>query len=149
MSERLIDITTDEIQTVDLIRFVTTPQAGAVILFLGTVRELTQGRRTLALDYEAYPEMAVKVMSKIADEACAQWPVSRLAMVHRLGRLELTETSVAIAVSSPHRQDAYAASQYLIDELKKRVPVWKKENWDDGSTEWIHPEPSPAITFKQ
>lgn len=134
-----IDITKSVIQTNLLTEFVQTPQAGAVVLFLGTVRELTQGRRTVALDYDAYPEMALKVMREITDEAFARWPILRIAVQHRLGHLGLGETSIALAVSTPHRKDAFSAGQYLIDELKSRVPIWKKENWDDGKTEWVHP----------
>ena len=114
-------------------------EAGAVLLFLGTVREMTEGKQTLALDYDAYPQMAEKVMTELEQEAMAKWPGIRIQIVHRLGHLELGEISVAIAVSSPHREAGFQAGQYLIDELKVRVPVWKKENWSDGTTEWVHP----------
>ncbi|WP_437203516.1 molybdenum cofactor biosynthesis protein MoaE [Planctomicrobium sp. SH664] len=134
-----IELTPGVIDSERLIRFVTTPTAGAVLLFLGTVRELTNGRRTVALDYTAYPEMAMAEIHKLVAETRSQWPIQRIAIVHRLGHLELTEASIGIAVSSPHRADAFTAGQFLIDEFKRRVPVWKKENWDDGSTEWVHP----------
>lgn len=136
---RWIELVSDPIESNTLIEFVRRTDSGAIVLFLGTVREFTQGRRTLWLDYEAYPEMALTQMRELANEAFSRWPLSRLAIVHRLGRLELTETSIAIAVSSPHRKEAYEASQYLIDELKVRVPIWKKEHWDDGTVEWVHP----------
>ncbi|HWL08528.1 MAG TPA: molybdenum cofactor biosynthesis protein MoaE [Planctomicrobium sp.] len=138
-SPNWIGLTSEPIDVPALLEFVNSPQAGAVVLFLGTVREMTQGRRTIALDYEAFPEMALSKMEEIIEEARVRWPVVKVAVEHRTGHLGLTECSVAIAVSSPHRQDAFDAGKYLIDELKTRVPIWKKENWDDGTTEWIHP----------
>lgn len=114
--------------------------AGAVMLFLGTVREITQGRRTVALDYEAYPEMALAMMQSLEDEARARWPIVGLEIIHRLGRLQLGDISISIALSTPHRAEAFEAGQFLIDEFKQRVPIWKKENWADGSTAWVHPE---------
>lgn len=115
------------------------PHAGAVVLFLGTVRDLTGGRVTVALDYEAYPAMAEKKMAEIEQDTRARWPVLNLLMEHRLGRLEVGDISVAVAVSCPHRGDAFAACRHAIDRLKELVPIWKKENWADGSTEWVHP----------
>lgn len=112
---------------------------GAVVTFLGTVRELTEGRRTVALDYEAYPGMAEKKMAEIEAETRRQWPVGDMMIVHRLGRLELGDVSVAVAVSCPHRGQAFDACRFAIDRLKEVVPIWKKENWADGSTEWVHP----------
>lgn len=134
-----IELTHSPIDSCALTEQVRSPQAGAVVLFLGTVREMTQGKQTVALDYEAYPEMALTKMREIADEAAARWPIVAGAIVHRLGHLELGESSIAVAVSCPHRHQAFEAGRYLIDELKVRVPVWKKENWSDGSTEWVHP----------
>jgi molybdopterin synthase catalytic subunit len=113
--------------------------AGAVVLFLGTVRELTDGRQTVALDYEAYPEMAEARLAELEERTRAQWPVTGLATVHRLGRLELGDISIAVVVACPHRRDAFAAGQWLMDRIKEEVPVWKKENWADGTTEWVHP----------
>ncbi|MEZ6045735.1 MAG: molybdenum cofactor biosynthesis protein MoaE [Planctomycetaceae bacterium] len=134
-----IELTQEVIQTEEIYAQVASKDAGAVVLFLGTVREMTSGRQTVALDYDAYPEMALAQMEKLASEAREKWPLVELAIVHRLGHLELGEISVAVAVSTPHRRDAFEAGQYLIDELKVRVPVWKKENWSDGTTEWVHP----------
>ena len=113
---------------------------GAVVTFLGTVRDLTEGRTTIALDYEAYPGMAEKKMAEIEADTRRQWPVGDMALEHRLGRLEVGEISVAAAVSCPHRAQAFEACRYAIDRLKELVPIWKKENWADGSTEWVHPE---------
>ncbi len=113
--------------------------AGAVCTFLGTVREITGSRRTVALSYEAYPEMALKKMEELEAEARRRWPVIELALIHRVGQLELGEVSVVVAVSCPHRQDAFEACRWLIDTLKEVVPIWKKENWADGGQEWVHP----------
>jgi molybdopterin synthase catalytic subunit len=135
----MIELTNKPIDTDALLKHVTSPQAGAVVLFLGTVRELTQGRRTIALDYECYPEMARRKLAELEAEARARWPIIECALVHRLGRLELAEASVAVAVSTPHRHDAFAAGKWLIDTLKEVVPIWKQENWADGTTEWVHP----------
>ena len=112
---------------------------GAVVLFLGTVRELTDGRVTTALDYEAYPAMAEKKLAEVEREARARWPVGEMALVHRVGHLGVGEISVAVAVSCPHRADAFDACRYAIDRLKQVVPIWKKENWADGASEWVHP----------
>lgn len=135
----MIRLTRDPIDHAALVESVRSNQAGAVVLFLGTVRELTAGRQTVALDYEGYPEMAEAQLVQLEQEARARWPIVELAIVHRLGHLELGDVSVAIAVSSPHRQQAFEAGKYLIDTLKVTVPIWKKENWSDGSTEWVHP----------
>jgi molybdopterin synthase catalytic subunit len=112
---------------------------GAVVTFLGTVRDLTDGKRTVALDYEAHDGMAEKKMAEIEHDTRQRWPVGELLMVHRLGRLEIGEVSVAVAVSCPHRGQAFEACRHAIDRLKELVPIWKKENWADGSTEWVHP----------
>jgi molybdopterin synthase catalytic subunit len=118
---------------------VTSPEAGAVVLFLGTTRAVTDGRETLRLDYEAYGEMAEAELRKLAEEARRRWPVVGCAIVHRLGTVPPAEPSVAVAVSTPHRQDAFEAGKWLIDTLKESVPIWKREHWADGSTEWVHP----------
>jgi molybdopterin synthase catalytic subunit len=135
----MVELTTAAIDTAALLQRVNSPLAGAVVLFLGTVRELTKGRRTASLDYECYPEMAEKKLAELEAEARRRWPIVECAIVHRLGHLELGEASVAVAVSTPHRQVAFEAGQWLIDTLKEVVPIWKKENWADGETEWVHP----------
>lgn len=135
----MISLTHEPINYQALTESVRSPNSGAVVLFLGTVRELTGGRRTVALDYEGYPAMAEAKLAELETEACLRWPIDRVGIIHRLGHLELGDISVAVAVSCPHRQQAFEAGKFLIDELKVRVPIWKKENWDDGSTEWVHP----------
>jgi molybdopterin synthase catalytic subunit len=114
-------------------------ECGAVVLFFGTVRELTEGRVTTALDYEAYPAMAEKKLAEVEQETRARWPVGEMALVHRVGHLDVGEVSVAVAVSCPHRAEAFEACRYAIDRLKQVVPIWKKENWADGASEWVHP----------
>jgi molybdopterin synthase catalytic subunit len=135
----MIQLTDDPIDTSALLNRVRHPEAGAVVLFLGTTRELTAGRQTVALDYEAYREMAEQQLAALETEARSRWPVIECIITHRLGRVPPTEASVAIAVSTPHRSDAFAAGQWLIDSLKHNVPIWKREQWSDGSTEWVHP----------
>jgi molybdopterin synthase catalytic subunit len=139
----MVELITQPIDYQALTERVRRADCGAVVLFLGTVRELTAGRRTAALDYEAYPAMAEKKMAEIEADTRRRWPVGEMALVHRLGHLELGEISVAVAVSCPHRGAAFAACQHAIDRLKELVPIWKKENWADGTTEWVHPGEGP------
>jgi molybdopterin synthase catalytic subunit len=135
----MIELTHSPIDYTALTDHVRSNQAGAVVLFLGTVREMTGDRKTVALDYEAFPQMATAKLSELLDEARSRWPVVNAAIAHRLGRLELGDVSVAVAVSTPHREQAFEAGKYLVDRLKVIVPIWKKENWADGTTEWVHP----------
>src|ERR1700674_1413403 len=135
----MIELTTQPIDTAAVLEHVASPLAGAVVLFLGTTRELTGERRTSWLDYECYPEMARRKLGELEAEAQRRWQLVGCAIVHRLGRLEIGETSVAVAVSAEHREAAFAAGQWLIDTLKQVAPIWKKENWSDGSSEWVHP----------
>ncbi|GIX04466.1 MAG: molybdopterin converting factor [Planctomycetaceae bacterium] len=135
----MVELTHDPIDEMAVLRSVHTTQAGAVVLFLGTVREFTQERQTAYLNYEAFEEMARAQMERLETEARQRWPVSAVTLVHRLGRLELGETSVAVAVSAPHRDTAFVAARWLIDTLKQQVPIWKQEHWADGTSEWMHP----------
>ena len=135
----MISLTHDPIDYQQLTESVRSNDAGAVVVFLGTVREMTGGRQTVALDYDAFPEMAQAKLAELEAEVRSKWPVTDIGIVHRLGRLELGEISVAAAVSCPHRADAFEAGRYLIDRLKVVVPIWKQENWADGTTEWVHP----------
>jgi molybdopterin synthase catalytic subunit len=135
----MIELTENEIDTAALADRARHPEAGAIVLFLGTTRELTAGKQTVALSYEAYREMAERRLADLEDEARRRWPVVECVIVHRLGTVPPTESSVAIAVSTPHRADAFAAGQWLIDSLKAEVPIWKREQWADGTSEWVHP----------
>jgi molybdopterin synthase catalytic subunit len=135
----MIEITAEPIDHAAVTERVRSPLAGAVCTFLGTVREITGDRRTVALTYEAYPEMAKKKMAELEEEARRRWPVIELALVHRVGHLDLGEVSVVVAVSCPHRQESFEACRWLIDTLKEVVPIWKKEIWADGKEEWAHP----------
>lgn len=135
----MIALTKDIIDYQALTEQVRRSDCGAVVTFLGTVRDLTDGKVTVALDYEAYPGMAEKKLAEIERDTRERWPVGDIALVHRLGHMKVGEISVAVAVSCPHRAQAFEACRYAIDRLKELVPIWKKENWADGSTEWVHP----------
>ena len=135
----MIALTDKPIDTAALLAQVSSHEAGAIVLFLGTTREITAGRHTVSLDYECYPEMAEKKLVELEAEARRRWPLTGCQVVHRLGHLELGEASIAIAVSSSHRQDAFDAGKWLIDTIKEVVPIWKQENWADGTSEWVHP----------
>lgn len=140
-----VRLTREPIEHAALTDAVRRPGCGAVVTFLGTVRDLTGDEVTVALEYEAYPEMAERTMTEIADEVGRRWPVGAVAMVHRLGRLEVGEISVAVAVSSPHRADAFAACQHAIDRLKEVVPIWKKDIGPGDRAAWVHPDASPGV----
>ena len=114
----------------------TLPQDGALCLFLGVVRNENGGRPVRYLEYEAYEEMALPLMQEIEAETRTRWPVTDVRMVHRLGRLEIGEPSVAVAVASPHRNEAFAACRFAIDTLKAKVPIWKKEFYVEGEA-WL------------
>ena len=142
----MIELTEQPIDTQQVLRRVSSTQAGAVVLFLGTTREFTRGRQTLSLNYECYAGMAEKKLAELEARAHQRWPLVATAIVHRIGHLGLGEASVAIGVSSAHRQDAFEAGKWLIDTLKEVVPIWKQENWADGTTEWVHPDVQPSST---
>ncbi len=135
----MISLTHSAIDPSAILAAVASHDAGAVVLFLGTTREFTKGRQTASLDYECYPEMAEAKLAELEAQAREKWPLVHVSIVHRLGRLELGEASIAIAVSSPHRQAAFEAGKWLIDTIKEDVPIWKQENWADGTSEWVHP----------
>ena len=136
----MFKITTEVITSEEVRGAVEGPDAGAVVLFFGTVRNNTEGRPVKCLEYEAYPPMAEKKMAEIAQEVSEKWGPNRVAMIHRVGKLEIGEVSVAVAVASPHRRDGFAACQYAMDRLKQIVPIWKREVWADGEAEWVKPD---------
>ena len=136
-------IVREKIPTQRLVDAIKRPEDGAVAVFEGMVRDHTRGRRTLYLDYEAYEPMALRKMENLAAEALGNSAIREVALVHRLGRLEIGETSVLIVVASGHRAAALDACRWLIDTLKKTVPIWKKEYFEDGAV-WADGEPFPA-----
>ncbi len=127
-----------------LIGRVMRPAHGAVLLFLGVVREVNDGRAVVGMEYSAYEAMAARELAAIADEACRRFQTIDVAIEHRLGELALEETSVGIAVAQAHRGEAYEASRWIIEELKRRVPIWKREQYADGTREWVDPTGRPA-----
>jgi molybdopterin synthase catalytic subunit len=137
----MIDVRVERepIDVARLLAFVQAPSLGGVALFLGTVRDHRAGRAVARLEYEAYPEMASSELRKIAEEARARFGVARVAVVHRTGRLEIGETSVAVAVGSEHRREALEACRFVIDTLKRTAPIWKREVYADGAA-WIEGE---------
>jgi molybdopterin synthase catalytic subunit len=142
-TEPRVAIVRERIHTGAVLERVKRPEDGAAVVFEGIVRDNTRGRRTLYLDYEAYEEMALKQMDALAERALAEFKIRDVAIVHRLGRLEIGETSVLIVVASAHRTAAFDASRWLIDTLKRTVPIWKKEHFEDGAV-WADGEPFPA-----
>lgn len=138
----LFEVTGQPLSADEVAARVTNPYSGATLVFVGTVREWTKGKQTTYLEYEAYPEMAVAQMAKIGREIAEQWPGAQTAIVHRVGKLEVLEPSVIIAVATPHRADAFAACRHAIERLKQIVPIWKKEIWADGE-EWVGSQLGP------
>jgi MoaE-MoaD fusion protein len=141
--EPVIALSRERIDRDALVAALKQPADGAVVVFDGIVRDNTRGRKTLYLDYEAYEEMALAEMRKLAGEAQERFAVDRVGVVHRLGRLEIGESSIVIVVTSAHRGAAFDACRWLIDTLKRTVPVWKKEHFADGAV-WTDGEPFPA-----
>lgn len=138
----MIKIVTDPIDSAAVLRAVESTQAGASVLFVGSTRQYTGEQETLTLFYECYETMAVKQLARLRDQAQERWPIVHCAIVHRVGEVALGETSVAVAVSAPHRVASFEAAQWLMDSLKRDVPIWKREVWADGREEWVHPEGS-------
>ena len=120
----------------ELVRAVTDPSAGAIATFIGTTRNQNDGRKVVALDYDAYPEMAEIELRRIGEDAGKKWKIERMAITHRVGPVAIGEASVVIAVSAAHRDDAFQACRFAIEEIKKTVPIWKKEIYEGGEV-WI------------
>jgi molybdopterin synthase catalytic subunit len=127
-----------EIDTVGLLTEVSRHANGAAIVFVGSVRDVNEGRAVTGIEYSAYDAMAQREMTDIVREATARFDTDDIVVEHRVGTLGLGEASVVIAVAHPHRGRAYDASRYVIEELKKRVPIWKREHYADGAREWVH-----------
>lgn len=136
LTEKMFEITKEPISIESMINKVTCRNAGAITTFIGTVRELTNEKRTLYLEYDAYEAMTVKKLTEIGSEIQEQWLETQVAITHRIGRLEISDIAVVIAVSSPHRAHSYEANRYAIERIKEMVPIWKKEHWEDGES-WI------------
>ncbi len=132
----MIEITTSNIDVQKVIESVAGPESGGIDVFLGTARNHSKGRTVVLLEYEAYEPMALNMMKKIAEQAQQKWDLHKASLVHRVGRVPLGEASVVIAVSSAHRDEAFRACRFLIDELKRVVPIWKREHFEDGTMEW-------------
>lgn len=132
----MFEITDKPIVAEPLIEYVRSDTDGAVVTFLGVVRNVSRGKNIEYLEYDAYKEMAEAKLREIGEEVKAKWGLERLAIVHRIGRMEIGETSVVIAVASPHRKEAFDACEYAIDRLKEIVPIWKKEVAEDGES-WV------------
>ncbi len=137
----MIALTREPIDPAALLDAVRDPLCGAVVLFLGTVRELTGDLRTVHLEYDAYGPMAEKKLGEVAALAAERWSIRRVGIVHRLGKLAVGDTAVAVAVSAPHRAEAFAAAAFIMNTVKELVPIWKQENAPDGSSEWVHESP--------
>lgn len=134
---RSIRITTLPIDPARIMKSVQDDSAGGTVLFVGTVRDVNEGEPVTGLRYEVYEEMAEKKMKEIEERVMSRWPVKKLAMVHRYGDLEVGEVSVAVAVSSEHRGDAFEACRYAIDAIKRSLPLWKKEKLKGGKEDWV------------
>ncbi|WP_020604510.1 molybdenum cofactor biosynthesis protein MoaE [Spirosoma spitsbergense] len=136
----MVTLTSEPIDVSTALNYLQSDQAGAIDLFLGVVRDNTQERPVDRLEYEAYDRMAISEMQKIADEAQRQWPILRYAIIHRKGTLQIGEMAVLIGVATAHRADAFDACRYIIDTIKKTVPIWKKEVFTSGE-EWVNAHP--------
>ena len=132
----MFEITSDPLDPAPLVAAVRRDESGAVALFYGVVRNENMGRNVRYLEYDVYPEMAIKKMREVAEEVRAKYPITGIGVLHRVGRLEIGETSLLVAVSSAHRAAAFEACHFAVDRIKQVVPIWKKEVWDDGE-EWI------------
>lgn len=140
---RTAEVTERAIDPGRVLATVASERDGAVLLFLGTVRGENEGRAVRGMRYDAYPEMAERVLLEIVEEAGARFGIERLHAVHRTGELALGEVSVAIAVASPHRGAAYDASRHVIEEVKRRLPVWKHEHYVEGESRWLEGQVPP------
>lgn len=132
-----IALSRDLLHEQDVTAYLRHPHAGAISVFFGTTRQFTGKRETERLEYDCYQEMALAEMRRIVRDARSRWPLLRVCVLHRLGVVPVTESSVIVGVSSAHRKDSFPACRYLIDTLKGQVPIWKREHYADGTTEWV------------
>jgi molybdopterin synthase catalytic subunit len=141
MQKDWIELTAEPLDIGSVVAFVTAREAGGIAVFLGTTRseKSAGGQELAALDYDAYVDMATKQMQELSSRARQRWPVEKLAILHRTGRVNVGEPSVMIGVSTGHRGEAFDACRWIIDTLKAEVAIWKKEVWGDGSASWVHP----------
>jgi len=133
----MFGLTEKPIEVIRLIQEVSSEECGAIAIFLGTVRNENDGKPVKGIVYEAYPSMAERRLKELGEEMRKRWGIQRAAIVHRIGRLNVGEVSVAIAVASPHRESAFSACRFAIEEIKNAVPIWKKEIYADETEEWL------------
>lgn len=143
--EGWFQVTSETLDPQRLVDAVRKDESGAVALFYGVARNQSEGRRVCALEYDAYPSLAEKKLREVADEVRARWPITGIGVLHRTGRLAIGETSLLVAISAAHRQEAFEACRYAVDRIKEIVPIWKKEIWEDGDGAWVagHPVEAP------
>lgn len=143
--EGCFQVTSEPLDPQRLVDAVRKDESGAIALFYGVARNQSEGRRVRALEYDAYRPMAEKKLREVADEVRARWPITGIGVLHRTGRLAVGETSLLVAVSAAHRQEAFEACQYAVSRIKAIVPIWKKEIWEDGDGAWVagHPVEVP------
>jgi molybdopterin synthase catalytic subunit len=151
MDKKLFEVVKEPLSADEVAARVAAPKVGAIVTFIGTVRDHTGDRQVDYLEYEAYPEMAEPLLAQIGREAQERWPsILKVAIVHRVGRLQIGEASIVIAVAASHRQETFAACSYIIERVKAIVPIWKKEVWADGEV-WIEgprqPDPALAVAW--
>jgi molybdopterin synthase catalytic subunit len=139
-----VEIIASPIDYAPLVECARSRRSGAVVLFLGTVRELSEGKAVARLEYEAHISMARTQLGELLAQARRRWSLDHASVVHRHGKLELGDVAVAVVTASAHRAEAFAAAGWLMDEIKRVVPIWKKEFWADGSAEWVHPQTSDS-----
>jgi molybdopterin synthase catalytic subunit len=141
----MIIITSNKLNPEDLTDSVRNPKNGAIITFLGTTRDNNEGKRVLYLDYETYQDMAYEMINQICNDVSLKWQISDISVAHRIGRVEIGEISLVVAVGSPHREAAFQAGQFAVDRIKQIVPIWKKEVFEGGEVwvggEWEHHKP--------
>lgn len=145
----MTSLTRAPLAVAELLAEVTAPQCGGTCVFLGTVRDGPDDGGVTAIEYTAYDAMADAELDRIVAETRRQWPGARIAVRHRLGLVAAEEASIAIAVATPHRADAFAACRFVIDEVKRRLPVWKKELRADGTATWVDPSGHPSMVGPQ